>query len=356
MTEPGAKLSVAVIPDMRDTNPYQRLLASALEDRGLTVRFPGEFGGSRPLLRAATFGGFDVLHIDWIHPYVVGSSPLKSALRGIIFVMKVLLVRLLRKRVVWTVHNINSHDSTVARVEREVGRALAMVSHRLIVHHPPAEHIVRTWFRVSSPSKVVVAPHGNYIDVYRGPERQWPPGSGQGPLMFLAFGLVRRYKRLDDLMEAFYRVESPDVRLRIVGEPLDAAYADELRELARRDDRVSVVLGRVDQDNVARVFADADVATITQQETLTSGSLVLAMSMGVPVLAVDTPQARFLLRDGGSGGETYPPGDVDALTEAIRHCSADRERLADMGQRNRERIASHTWTRMAETVEHAYRS
>lgn len=351
----AAKLLVAVIPDMRDTNPYQSLLAAALDDRDLSVRFPDEFDGRRPLLKALVSGEFDVLHIDWIHPYVVGSSPLKSAVRGFVFVTKVVLARLLGKRVVWTVHNINSHDSGVARVERAVGRALAFASHRLIVHHPPAREIVRSRFRVSSPAKVLVAPHGSYIDAYRGPERKRPPGDGSDPLVFLSFGLVRRYKRLAELIEAFSRVESPDVRLSIVGEALDPDYAEELRRLAEPDDRITLQLKRVDEGSVASVFADADVAAINQREILTSGSLVLAMSMGLPVLAVDTPHATFLLGDDGSGGVIYPPGDPESLANAIGRLTANRAKLADMGRENTVRIASFTWAGMAEIFERAYR-
>lgn len=130
--EMSRRLSVAIIPDMRSTNPYQHLLAVALERRGWGVWFPEQFGGRRPLLRGLLSRQFDVLHLDWIHPYAMGPTLARSVTRSAAFVFKLLLARLLGRRIVWTVHNLTSHDSRFERLERFVGRSMATLSHDLV--------------------------------------------------------------------------------------------------------------------------------------------------------------------------------------------------------------------------------
>jgi len=350
-------LTVAVTPDMRSTNRYQELLASALEQRGIRVRFPEQLGGRRPVLRALLSRQFDVLHLDWIHPYVTAETLPKSLLKSTIFVLKLLLARLLGCRIVWTVHNVTGHDARFGSLERTVSGLVAALAHGLVVHFPAAEQIVRSSFRVSPAKEVYVAHHGHYIDVYprgsanQGEETQRAPSP---PLMVLTFGLVRPYKRIEELMMALRMLKGNDVHIRVRGMASDEEYAAELACLGRDDNRIDLDLGFIEDESVARLYDTADLVAITQTDTLTSGSLILAMSMGKPVVAARTAHAEYLLGD-GEGGVLYTSGDLEELASALESLTDRRDELSGMGSANQRAIAYHTWSRMAEGVERAYR-
>src|SRR5436305_14721634 len=84
-------------------NPYNALLAGALEKRGAQVE---EFTPAR-LLR----GRYDIWHLHW---------PERAAnrlLRVAIFAVLVLVARARKTRVVWTVHNLDGHFTRRPRVE-----------------------------------------------------------------------------------------------------------------------------------------------------------------------------------------------------------------------------------------------
>lgn len=350
-------LTVAIIPDMRSINPYQDLLAAALERRGVVVRFPEQFGGKRPMLRALVSGQFDALHLDWIHPYVTAPTLSRSLMLSAKFVSKLLLARLLGRRIVWTVHNVTSHDARFGRLERTVSSLIAALSHTLAVHFPAARQIVRNSLRVSGRKEITVARHGHYIDAYGSGSSRLSDETQHNtsrPLVFLAFGLVRPYKRLEELIAAFRLLDREDVRLSVRGMPGDEEYASRLLRLSEEDDRVDMDLGFVEDDAVAEVFATADVIVLPQTDALTSGSLILAMSMGKPVVAARTPHAEWLLGD-REGGLLYNPGDLEDLTRALQRMADRSEELAEMGSANQRAIAVHTWPKMAEKLESAYR-
>jgi beta-1,4-mannosyltransferase len=351
-------LTVVFIPDMRLINPYQDLLALALEQRGIRVRYPSQLGESHPLPMALLSGRFDVIHLHWLHPYLAARTLWGSVLRGTIFLSKVTVARFLRRRIVWTVHNLVSHEARFPGWEKRVNERLARLAHVIVVHYPDARRIVRDTFRVPARKPILVAPHGHYLDVYDKPtdaQSGLPPHGSIRPLVILAFGLVRPYKRLEDLIVAFKDLDREDVSLKIRGGAHDESYASELRRLAEEDDRISLELDFVDDREVAGVFAAADIVACTQADTLTSGSLILAMSMGKPIVAARGPHAEFLLGDGREGGHLYPSGETAELTTGLEEMVSRRHQLSEMGAANRRRIARYTWSGTAEAMERAYR-
>lgn len=69
-------------------------------------------------------------------------------------------------------------------------------------------------------------------------------------------------------------------------------------------------------------------------EAMASRTAVLASSVGgIPEQVVD-----------GETGVLLPPKDADALEDALRALTADRERLTAMGERGHERLVEKNWT------------
>jgi glycosyltransferase involved in cell wall biosynthesis len=80
-----------------------------------------------------------------------------------------------------------------------------------------------------------------------------------------------------------------------------------------------------------------------------------AMACGLPVLATDVGGTAEAVRDGETGA-LVPPGDDAALAAALRRLTADPERLRQMGEAGRERVArDFSLQRMTGEVEALYR-
>src|SRR5260221_20801 len=74
-----------------------------------------------------------------------------------------------------------------------------------------------------------------------------------------SFGRVRLYKGIEDLLEAFRKCTDPDAVLVIAGEPLNTAYGESLVDLANQDSRVKLLLGFIEEQELAKLFALCDL-------------------------------------------------------------------------------------------------
>jgi glycosyltransferase involved in cell wall biosynthesis len=133
-----------------------------------------------------------------------------------------------------------------------------------------------------------------------------------------------------------------DIRFRLIGRGQEfAAVAERVRR--ERLARVELLDGWIDGDAYDRELAEADVclgifgATDKAQRVIPS-KVYDALAAGRPVITADTPAARELLTHGVDAW-LCPPGDPDALAEAIDRVARDhalRARLADGARRTYE--------------------
>ncbi|MFW5469410.1 glycosyltransferase [Knoellia sp. CPCC 206435] len=147
-----------------------------------------------------------------------------------------------------------------------------------------------------------------------------PHVGSSGPTRLLSLGIVRDYKGIDLLLDAMLDV--PDVRLTIAGE-MWGHSGRRVKELAadpRLADRVEVHGGYVPADRIAPLLARHDAMTLTYRSATASQNVLLARRHGLPVLASRVGTFASQVRD-GVDGLLVPPGDRDALVEALRRLS-----------------------------------
>ena len=141
-----------------------------------------------------------------------------------------------------------------------------------------------------------------------------------GATRLLSLGIVRDYKGIDLLLDAMLDV--PDVRLTIAGE-MWGDSGRRVKELAtdpRLADRVEVHGGYVPADRIASLLARHDALALTYRSATASQNVLLARRHGLPVLATRVGTFGGQVRD-GVDGLLVPPGDRDALVEALRRLS-----------------------------------
>ncbi|GAA0525113.1 Glycosyltransferase involved in cell wall bisynthesis [Halorubrum aquaticum] len=361
MTDPDDdRITVLMCPDYRESNPYQSELIAALEARGVDVGAT-DAGWAFPLLAGVRRHGVpDVLHLHWLHRFVITErrfAAVFTVLLGVRLVFELVLLRALGVRIVWTVHNLLDHERVTPRSELAVRHAVARLVDRIVVHCEEAVESVEETYRL--PERVVdrvrVVPHGNFLGVYENDVSQstarerleLPPDV---PVMAF-FGLIRPYKNVPELIETFERVPG-DARLLVVGNPWNEDVASRVRAASTGDDRVHTVLEYVPEDEIQVYMYAADAVVLPFDSVLTSGSAVLAMTFGRAVVAPLMGCLPGLI--GSEGGYLYDPGDSAGLRTALRRAVDDREKLRGMGRRNRETVQAFDWDRVAERTRNVY--
>jgi glycosyltransferase involved in cell wall biosynthesis len=142
--------------------------------------------------------------------------------------------------------------------------------------------------------------------------------------VFLHFGDLRGYKDVDRLLAAFDRADLPRDAALVVAGSAPGRSGDALRAAARDDRRILPLLGFVADDRVAELYEAADVAVVARSDGGTSGSLILALSQGKPVVAASRPTYRDLL-GGETAGWLFEPHDVASLAGALERAAAASE-------------------------------
>jgi len=351
-------LSASMYPDYSDSNPYQHELGKALGQENVTVEL-SRYDSRWKLL--AVLGGRDrpdVVHLHWLSAYFVTSYRSATALRGARLLVELAVLRLSGIRVVWTVHNLFEHERRCPRVELVVKRLASRLVNVLITHCERASETVADTLRLSESKRqsVVAVPHGHYVDSYPAEldrtEARESLGYDPNETVFLYFGVIRPYKNVLKLLEAFSSVEAPGARLSVVGNPLDDDIAEAIRSAAEQDDRVRTTLEFVPDEEVQRYMHSADVVVLPYGTTLMSGAAMLAMSFGLPVVAPKAGCVGELLT--ASENVCYDPADPDGLTDALQ-TALDAD-LAAMGAANRRYVEQFDWETIGRRTRRLYES
>jgi glycosyltransferase involved in cell wall biosynthesis len=151
-------------------------------------------------------------------------------------------------------------------------------------------------------------------------------------------------------------VDAPRARLVIVGTGEEHERLERLSRSLGVEQRVHFV-GRQPHEVVAKYLAAADVF-LFPTERGEAAPLVLpqAMACAVPVIASNIGGIPEVVRGSGVTGILVPPGDVPALTDAMRTLVRDESLRRRLGQAARHRIlVEYTVERMVEQTLDVYR-
>lgn len=169
--------------------------------------------------------------------------------------------------------------------------------------------------------------------------------------LFVYLGRIKRYKRIELLLEAFARLapELPRARLVIAGD-------GDHRVALEREARALGLEGRVEfpgwvgEDEKWRLLRRAWAVGYTSPKEGWGFSSIEAQRVGTIAIVSDAPGLRDTVVDGETG-YVVPHGDVAALAAALRAAVEDPGARARMEARAVERARSFTWDATATATE-----
>jgi glycosyltransferase involved in cell wall biosynthesis len=182
------------------------------------------------------------------------------------------------------------------------------------------------------PAKVRVIPHGAFDYLTKLPaEKPLPPEleGAEGPVI-LSFGLLRPYKGIGNLLEAYRRlvvaVPSPP-ELWIVGNPrMDVGP---LRELAAQaGGKVRFVTRFVEDAEIPAIFRRADLLVLPYLDAEHSGVLYTGLAFGKPMVL--SAVGGFPEVAAAGAAQLAPPGDAAALAAVLEELIGDESARRDL--------------------------
>jgi len=184
-------------------------------------------------------------------------------------------------------------------------------------------------------------------------------GAPEGYLLYA--GTLEPRKNVEGVLDAWLALRADDP-----GTPplvLAGGYGWHSRSLLRKIERMRargtreeggdlMVLGRVDDDRLARLYRGATVFVYPSFYEGFGMPVLEAMASGTPVVTSDRSS---LPEVAGDAALTVRPEDPTVIAGAIRHLLANPNQAADLAGRGLERSRAFRWERSAAQMEEVFR-
>jgi glycosyltransferase involved in cell wall biosynthesis len=209
------------------------------------------------------------------------------------------------------------------------------------------------------PAKVRVIPHGAFDYLTRLPEEKpLPPEleGAEGPVI-LCFGLLRPYKGIENLIEAYRQIAggggSREAELWILGNP-----RMDVRPLRRLADeaggRVRFVTRFVDDAEIPAIFRRADLVILPYLDAEHSGVLYTGLAFGKPLVLSAVGGFPEVAETGAA--RLVPPGNTAALASALTELVGDEPARAEVAAAaTRAAAGPYSWDETARRTLDLYR-
>lgn len=273
---------VIYFPDWSRSNPYQKLLYQAISDihatecLGLDVEDVCNENLSS-LLKGRT--GF--IHLHWINPFLDSDkfTELKEML---------LEAKERGDKVLWTIHNILSHESIDSQDEINKRRQLFQLSNHVLCHSFGAVRKIKDMYNVNT-AKISVVRHGSY-PVSSPMPGQFAEWATSNSLQLAILGDLRPYKNAEKAISLLERVNSTlptqsQINLVIAGKPFSQEQSAFLKGQMSRHNWLKVYLNRLTEEEMNYLMTAMDFVFIPYKRIQSSGIAILALSNGTPFIA-----------------------------------------------------------------------
>ena len=154
----------------------------------------------------------------------------------------------------------------------------------------------------------------------------------------LFFGLIRDYKGLDMLLEAFERIDNPDLRLLVAGE----FYNDKEQYRAALDrlgERVVLHEGFVKDEDVKYYFSVTDALVLPYRTATQSGVTQIAYNFSVPMVVTNVGGLPEIVPDGRVGVVCEPTSESIATAIERLYGEGLLDRFAENFPEERKRFS-----------------
>lgn len=269
-------MKIIFFPTDHSTNRYGAIITDGLKKRGI-IMFPFEKASNNLKLLKHV----QILHLNWYES--LGKSTIIDLKRFMGKVFKLGLFKLLRIKIVWTMHNLMPHDQRNIRLKKYLIGIIVRCADKIIIHSKVSRDILNENY-IGVDKKIVYIPHPNYIDSYGGLNDQFVMTTSK-KLELLFLGAIKPYKNIELLMDVVSEFKN-DVVLTIAGKPESLSYKASLIRYAENKPNLVLHFNFIPDSEIHKYVRECDLLVFPYdiKSSLNSGSVIMSFSMGRSVI------------------------------------------------------------------------
>ena len=352
----SSKYKIGLFPFGGKENPYTKMVADAVEQGG-NSSLPLQDTKFFPIRRACQ-SGVDLIHMFWPSNFYHSSTWLGTLLKRVMFADG---LRCLKKiPLIYSADNLYPHDADSPDFEKSQIQKIVNRADGIIVASKAAQEIFSEAYTIPETTKFFIVPHCSYIGKYKDTisrdNARMKLGIGSHEKVMLSLGRINKYKGLGLLSKAFFAADVKDAHLLIAGSCNQPEIIEEINRNNKPElSQVKMTIHSrfIPDDEIQTYMRAADCVVLSYDDVpMNPGSVILAMSFGLPVCCVDTGSVAEIL--GPRCLFAYQPQDLDSMVMAIRTALE----CTDLSERGREAYylaaKNHSPALVASRLQQAY--
>jgi len=278
----GKKIISSFVP-YKVNNPYARNVMDILNNNGVETYPIKECFSS-----LSNFRRTSVYNFNWFENMEKKGL---SSLAEFYAKMAILqLLKLTRKKIVYTLHNKLPHHSSSNKYSGKLMRWLAKNSDAIVIMSEDSRQVVDDLVRNDTAArKIYKIPHPTYCNNYdlnKSENLREKFGINKENIVFMFMGSISPYKNIEILIEAFKSLDNPQSNLIIAGRPLSAEYGDALKNLIGDNKRVIPIFEYIPDEDMELYYNTSDIVVLpySKVSSLNSGALYLSFTFSKTVI------------------------------------------------------------------------
>jgi beta-1,4-mannosyltransferase len=335
------------------SNPYQGDLIKVLKE-SKNIHFSFVKSGFFSFLKIRNAKKVDIIHLHWFEKYTLGRNCIITGVKIMLFLFKLKLLKR-QTKIVWTVHNLNNHEKAYPVLERFFLKRYINLIDAFSVHNKFTVNVLVNKYNVDS-KKIYLIPHANYIGVYAKSIKDdfvsdiEKLGLDKNKFTYMIMGNIRPYKGVLDVVKVFKDLNDEEKQLVICGR----VYSNDEKEVILKEvknvENIFFIPEFIKDEYLLHYLDYADVMVYSYKDILTSGALILGMSLGKVCIASSVGSMSELL------DEEFLFKDQEDLKKVLKKVSTfTKEELEVVGKKNFKKVKDNTWMKTGELTFNMYK-
>jgi glycosyltransferase involved in cell wall biosynthesis len=261
------------------------------------------------------------LHLHWLGGIIGDAENEKIANERVEeFISRIIGIKSNGVKIVWTVHNILPHDSTLKEAQIHLRKELIKLADIIHIMNEETKRLSEPFFEIPD-EKIIFSPHpsyrGYYPSIVTREESRFQLKIPQDHVVYLFFGSIQAYKGLEDLITAFEELEkkNPNIYLLIAGKVVNKSYFSQIKNKIQSNMKIKLIESRIPTEHVQYYFRASDYCICPYRVTLNSGVAHLSHAFDIPVIGPNVGGFKLLLEKGG--GFLFDNEDIDDLYSTL---------------------------------------
>jgi len=310
-------------------NPYQSLLYEQPEFEKHTVSYlKYDVSNIQVINRIKVFyslikyrlEGNSVFHLHWLFNFAPPNATTFTLLINSFYIpCWLLFIKLIGYKIIWTVHNIVPHERTTI-ADLLTTKIICLLSDKIVLHSEDSLYQLSLICNVVNKSSII--PMGSY-------NNKFVPSKAANDVrscldikptsfLFLFFGLIKPYKGLERLLEAFQIVhkDKPSTRLLVTGSFNDEEYERSVSKLIKTAPGVLAIFGHLSDEDLSNYILTCNAVVFPFINITTSSSVIHALAANKIIIA---PSIGSITQISSNAGYFYTPNSIDGLIHKMNH-------------------------------------